>query len=132
MQGQRSLDVLYIILREGEDWPGYHVAGCRTPSEIRDLEPLVDGAARLHSDRATAGDKAPGVQCAAILHGDRARICKLDLSIVTCHVSGGRSGHRLITSANTNCAVDGKAGVVCKCQFSEAALYCRNVPSRNT
>ena len=71
MDGQGDLNILDIVLRQGED-AVFHVGTLGAATEVHDLEVLIDLCAALGLDGAGAGDEAVDIQSAAIVDGDLA------------------------------------------------------------
>ena len=80
VQGQGYLHILHGVLAKGEHTVA-HFRRRRAAAEVQNLVPLVDRAAGLYGDRATAGDEAPCVQACAGLHVDGAAGFHFDVAI---------------------------------------------------
>ena len=69
MQRQGHFDVLDVILGNGE-YAIFHIGTLGAAAEIRKLEVFIDIGAAVCGNGAITGDEAPGIQAAAIVHGD--------------------------------------------------------------
>ena len=77
VDGQGNLDVLQIVLRQGEHTV-FHIGGLRTAAEVHDLEVLIDVSAVVGNDGTATGNEAVCIQSTAVVDNDGAVLSHLD------------------------------------------------------
>ena len=97
-----NLNVLHIILGEGEGFCGNGGGSGGAAAEVRNLEALVKSCAAVDGNAAVTDHVAPGVHGSAAVHGNGAAGGHLDQT----HRAGGSAGIVLAAAAGGNGGAD--------------------------
>ena len=118
VQRQGNLNILNEILGEGENLVA-HIGRCATATEVCNLIEFVHRSARFSQNRAAAGDKAPRIELAAILHRDRAVIRHFNIAIIAHRTTLLTAASCKISAAQTDGTIDGNRSAFAHRQRSE-------------
>ena len=82
-----------------------HASSCTSTAEVANLEPLIYLGTALSGDCTVAGNKAPRIQRAATLYGDRSAGVQPEVTIIANHSSNLTATSRVVLTTNADGAL---------------------------
>ena len=86
-------------------YPVAHAHCCTSTAEVANLEPLIYLGTALSGDCTVAGNKAPRIQRAATLYGDRSAGVQPEVTIIANHSSNLTATSRVVLTTNADGAL---------------------------
>ena len=93
-----------------------HARGSTTAAEVCDLIELIYGCAGFSQHRTAAGDKAPGIEIAAVLYGDRTVSSHFDIAVIAHRTPLLTAACGKISAAQADGTIDGDGAAFTHCQ----------------